>query len=86
MGFVNRVVPLAELDAAADQLAEQLAGKAGYALRATKAHTNAVTASMVGMSRSWADADGLELGLRDPEGRAAAQRYLAEWQQRRSNG
>ena len=37
---------------------------------------NAVTESMVGTGRSWADADGLAAGLRDPEGRAAAQRYL----------
>jgi len=86
MGFVNRVVPGAELDDAVDELAEQLAAKAGQALRATKAHTNAVTAAMVGMTRTWADADGLEMGLHDPEGRAAAQRYLDELTERRSQG
>ena len=84
MGFVNRVVPEPELDAAVTELADSLAGKAGQALRATKAHTNAVTEEMVGLSRSWADADGLELGLRDPEGRAAAARYLDGLGQRRS--
>ncbi|MDH3708215.1 MAG: enoyl-CoA hydratase/isomerase family protein [Acidimicrobiia bacterium] len=84
MGFVNRVVPVDELDGAVAELAEQLAAKAGQALRATKAHTNAVTAAMVGLSRSWADADGLETGLHDPEGRAAAQRYLDELTARRS--
>jgi hypothetical protein len=31
---------------------------------------------MVGTGRSWADVDGLLGGLRDPEGRASAQRYL----------
>jgi len=31
---------------------------------------------MVGAGRSWADADGLLAGLRDPEGRASEQRYL----------
>ncbi len=76
MGFVNRVVPEAELDDVVTGLAAELAAKAGYALWATKAHTNAVTAEMVGLSRSWADADGLDQGLRDPEGRAAAARYL----------
>ncbi|MGI9600875.1 MAG: enoyl-CoA hydratase/isomerase family protein [Acidimicrobiales bacterium] len=76
MGFVNRVVAEAELDTAVNDLVGTLTDKAGYALAATKAHTNAVTAQMVGMSRTWADADGLEHGLRDPEGRAAAARYL----------
>ena len=47
------------------------------ALLSTKAHTNAVTESMVGTGRSWSDADGLLAGLRDPEGRESGQRYLA---------
>jgi hypothetical protein len=46
------------------------------ALLSTKLHTNAVTESMVGTGRSWADADGLLAGLRDPEGRASGERYL----------
>ncbi len=75
-GFLNRVVPDDELDDAVDQLVVQLVAKPKLGLLATKAHTNAVTESMVGTGRSWADADGLEAGLRDAEGRAVRQQYL----------
>lgn len=76
-GFLNRVVPAEQLDAEVDALMETLASKPRYALLATKAHTNAVTNQMVGTDRSWSDADGLLVGLRDKEGRESAQRYLA---------
>lgn len=75
-GFVNRVVPDDQLDEAVEALVVQLLDKPRLALLETKAHVNAVTESMVGTGRSWSDADGLMAGLRDPEGRAAAQRYL----------
>jgi enoyl-CoA hydratase/carnithine racemase len=75
-GFLNRVVPDAELDAAVEDLVAGLVRMPKLALLATKVHTNAVTESMVGTGRSWSDADGLLSGLRDPEGRASAQRYL----------
>lgn len=78
MGFLNQVVDEADLDDAVARLVEQLVGKPQLGLLATKAHTNAVTESMVGTGRSWADADGLEAGLRDPEGRAVRQRYLEQ--------
>lgn len=55
-------------------LSTQTLGEPG--LLATRAHTNAMTESMVGTGRSWADADGLEAGLRDPEGRAVRRQYL----------
>jgi len=77
-GFLNRVVPDGELDAAVDELVAALASKPSLALLATKAHTNAVTESMVGPGRSWADADGLEAGLRDPDGREVRRRYLEQ--------
>ena len=51
---------------------------------AVKAHTNAVTESMVSTGRSWSDADGLLAGLRDDEGRASAQRYLDRVRTRRA--
>jgi hypothetical protein len=38
---------------------------------------------MVNTWRSWSDADGLLAGLRDPEGRASAERYLEEVRSRR---
>ncbi len=68
-GFLNRVVPDAELDDAVASLVANLLRMPRLALLATKAHTNAVTESMVGTGRSWSDADGLLAGLRDPEGR-----------------
>ena len=77
-GFVNRVVEDDELDAAVERLVEQLVAKPKLALLATKAHTNAVTESMVGTGRSWGDADSLEAGLHDEQGQRARQRYLEE--------
>lgn len=76
IGFLNRVVDDDQLDAATTTLVDRLVAKPKLGLLATKAHTNAVTESMVGTGRSWADADGLEAGLRDPEGRAVRQAYL----------
>jgi enoyl-CoA hydratase/carnithine racemase len=76
-GFLNRVVPEAALDAEVEGLVQQLLNKPKLALLETKAHVNAVTESMVGTGRSWADADGLQAGLRDEEGRASAAAYVA---------
>jgi enoyl-CoA hydratase/carnithine racemase len=75
-GFLNRVVDDAALDGAVDELVATLVRMPKLALLATKAHTNAVTESMVSTGRSWSDADGLLAGLRDDEGRASARRYL----------
>ena len=47
-GFLNRVVPEADLDGAVDDLVATLVRMPKLALLATKAHTNAVTESMVG--------------------------------------
>ena len=76
-GFVNRVVGEDALGAVVDSLAETLVAKPRYAVEATKSGTNAVSAQMVGLARSWNDAEALLAGLRDPEGRAAAERYLS---------
>ena len=75
-GFLNRVVDDDDLDAAVDELVATLVRMPKLALLATKAHTNAVTEAMVSTGRSWSDADGLLAGLRDPEGRESARRYL----------
>lgn len=79
-GFLNRVVPAAQLDQAVAELVETIASKPRYAVAATKVHTNAVTRQMVGLDRAWSDADGLMTGLHDPEGKASAQRYLKRMQ------
>jgi enoyl-CoA hydratase/carnithine racemase len=75
-GFLNRVVDDDQLDAAVDELVAGLVRMPKLALLSTKAHTNAVTEAMVSTGRTWSDADGLLAGLRDPEGRESARRYL----------
>lgn len=75
-GFLNRVVADEALDDEVEAMAAALMSKPKLALLETKAHVNAVTESMVGTGRSWADADGLFAGLRDEEGRASAQAYV----------
>lgn len=75
-GFVNRVVPDSDLDAEVESLVGQLISKSALTLAATKRHTNAVTDTMVGMARSWSDADAFVTALQDPESRDAAMAYL----------
>lgn len=75
-GFLNRVVPAAELETAVKDLADLVASKPAFATQATKSAVNSVTATMVGMAGSWRDAEALMAGLHDPEGQAAAQAYL----------
>lgn len=77
MGLLNQVVPEDDLTATVDALADSIASKAGLATMATKRHVNAVTAQMVGLGRSWADADGLAHALSDPDCIAARRSYLA---------
>ena len=76
-GFLNRVVPDSELDAAVEELAAQLLTKAPLTIQATKRHVNAVTEQMVGTMRSWSDADGLANAFNDPECGEARRAYLA---------
>lgn len=75
-GFLNRVVPEGELDAAVQELAAAVASRPAMPVAATKRHVNAVTAQMVGTMRSWSDADGLVGGLLDPECEEARQAYV----------
>jgi enoyl-CoA hydratase/carnithine racemase len=75
-GFLNRVVPAAELDTSVEALVCQLESKSQLTLSATKQHVNAVAEGMVGTARAWNDADSLVTALRDPESRAVAAAYL----------
>jgi enoyl-CoA hydratase/carnithine racemase len=77
MGFLNRVVPAADLDASVEDLVDQLESKSMLTLTATKRHVNAVTEGMVGTARAWNDADSLVTALRDPESRSVAAAYLS---------
>ncbi len=76
IGFVNRVVPAADLVGEVDALARSLAAKPAHALLSTKRHVNAVTDQMVGTMRSWADADGLVTAFGDAECDEARRVYL----------
>jgi enoyl-CoA hydratase/carnithine racemase len=75
-GFLNRVVADASLDPAVEELAAAIAAKPRIPVEATKRHTNAVTAQMVGTERAWVDADSLIAALLDPECSAARDAYL----------
>ena len=82
-GFLNRVVDDDRLDDDVASLVASLVAMPKLALLSTKAHTNSVTEAMVSTGRSWADADGLLAGLRDPEGRRSAAAYLERVRARR---
>jgi enoyl-CoA hydratase/carnithine racemase len=77
IGFVNRVVPRADLESTVDELAEHLARKAPNVVRTTKRQVNEALDAMSSTAGAWADADLLSNAVRDPEARAAAQAYLA---------
>lgn len=75
--WINTVVPRGDLDRHVTELATSLAAKPLYALRATKAHVNAVTEEIAGTGRSVQDADSLVYAMRDPESRRVSAEYLA---------
>ena len=77
IGFVNRVVPRADLESTVDELAAQIAAKAPAVVRATKRQVNEALEDMASTVGAWADADLLGAALADPEARAAARAYLA---------
>ncbi len=77
LGFVTRVVPDDELADAVDRLADELAAKSTYTLRATLAAVDAAAEALVPTGTAWSDADALMTALHDPESREVARRYLA---------
>jgi enoyl-CoA hydratase/carnithine racemase len=77
LGFVNRVVPRADLESSVDELAAQLARKAPNVVRATKRQVNEALEDVAPTVGAWADADLLGAAMADPEARRAAQEYLA---------
>jgi enoyl-CoA hydratase/carnithine racemase len=76
IGFLNRVVADDRLDSEVDALAELLQAKSALTLTATKQHVDAITSAMVGMARTWNDADSLVVAQRDAESRAVAAAYI----------
>ena len=83
-GFLNHVVDEQELDAKVDELADAVARRPRFPVQATKRHVDAITAAMVGLERSWADADSLLAGLQEPECIEAREAYLAALAKKRS--
>lgn len=83
-GFLNRVVPAAEVMETAEQLATDLAGKSGLAMYATKTAINAALEAMIPASGSWSDADSLVTALGDPESRELSAQYVARVRANRS--
>ena len=77
IGFINDVVPSAELARRVESFATSLAAKPTYALRITKQQVNAVAEEMAGTGRSVGDADMLVYAMHDDESRAATRRYLS---------
>jgi enoyl-CoA hydratase/carnithine racemase len=77
IGFVNRVVPRAELERVVDDLAASLARKAPGVVRTTKRQVHEALEAMSPTTGAWADADLLGAAMGDPEARAAARDYLA---------
>jgi enoyl-CoA hydratase/carnithine racemase len=77
-GFLNRVVSETALDDAVNELAEAVAARPRYPVRATKRHVDAIMRAQVGLDRSWSDADSLLAGLLDPECEAARSAYLKQ--------
>jgi len=76
LGFLNTIVPEAELNDYVQALAESLAAKPGYSVRTTKQQVNAVTEEMIGTARNANDADSLVIATYDAESRAASAAYL----------
>lgn len=76
IGFLNRVVPEADLDAEVDELVRQLVSKSALTLGGTKRQVNAVTEGMVVTARSWNEADAVVTAVHDSESQASAMAYL----------
>jgi len=77
-GFLNRVVPAADLAAEAGGLARQLAGQPAYSLELTKRQVNQVAEQSGSTSESQGDADLLLGALADPESMKKMLDYLAD--------
>mgnify|MGYP001812927564 FL=1 len=80
LGVVNRVVDDTALAAEVDTLAESLAAKSTFTVRATLTAIDAAAEGLVSTAGAAADADLLAAALADPESRAVGRRYLRDRQ------
>ena len=76
LGFLNRVVPRAQLDQAADEMAQALLARAPSLIRITKRQVQTALENVASTQDAWLGATMLEVAGHDPEARAAARRYL----------
>jgi enoyl-CoA hydratase/3-hydroxypropionyl-coenzyme A dehydratase len=77
-GFLNRVVPAAQLEKEVEALAAQVLSMPSVPVTITKEHVNSVARAMGAGSTAFADGDGLLAAAFDPESLAAGERYLAK--------
>jgi enoyl-CoA hydratase/carnithine racemase len=83
IGFVNRVVPAADLEREVNQLAAELIAKPSVPIVITKEHVNAV--SRAAGTTSFGDGDSLIAALADEESRTAGSTYMARTLSRRTS-
>jgi enoyl-CoA hydratase/carnithine racemase len=74
-GVVNRVVPAEGLDAAVDELVNELVQKPSVPMILTKEHVNAVARTMSAAATSFSDGDVLLGASADPDSREAGRIY-----------
>ena len=82
-GFVNRVVPASDLDAAVDELVSTLCAKPRYALLAVKHSVAEAAEEMVAGRGRTQEAELLAKAATDPECRQAATDYLTGYRRSR---
>jgi len=76
LGFLNRVVPLADLDAAVAETTTALLGRASSLLRITKRQVHDAVEDLASSHAGWAGEPILAAALADPDARAASRAYL----------
>ncbi|HVA77371.1 MAG TPA: enoyl-CoA hydratase/isomerase family protein [Candidatus Binataceae bacterium] len=76
IGFLNRVVAPARLEAEVNQLAAELIAKPSVPVVVTKEHVNAVTRAMGAGLTPFADGDVLLAAAADEESRVSARAYM----------
>ena len=85
MGFVNRVVPVDDLEQHTAKLAEEVAAMPAVPVAITKEHVNAVSRAMAGHT-SYADGDVLLSAFASPEGIEARKAYIERRLERKDKG
>lgn len=76
-GFLNRVVPRAQLAAEVESLAARLLEMPSVPVTITKEHVNSVAHAMGAGSTAFADGDALLSAVFDPESLEAGKKYIA---------